>query len=81
MRRHSLCLLTDQHFNTALKARLMLETYRRMRFGVTVALSSAAMVDAGYCLDAPDNIPCGAMIWIDCGEGLESPWQIEVRRG
>jgi hypothetical protein len=58
---------------------LMIEAGKRS--STDILLMRAAAMDAGYCLDAPSEIPAGACLWMQA-EGEEGyPDRITVWRG
>lgn len=64
----------------------MCEMSRRIRaagVGATEALLRDAGQQAGYCLDAPDEIPAGGVEWYPCfigGDDLSGPIERLVPR-
>lgn len=73
--------------NPRLAPLLMMEMYERLcprtftgrRAPAVERLGKAAWNDAGYCLDAPEDMPAGACVKTETGPD-EDDWIIEQRR-
>ena len=72
--------------NRMLSVDLMMEMARRLQQDKgwwkpdTAAGARHAASEAGYCIDAPDEIPAGSVAWEDVDEDLGGPFPTMVFR-